>query len=80
MKKLINIKAVSPYFTIQETVEESKAVKKLEKIREMFNYYHNPVLEKPKWWNHKIPTVRGRFYIPDAKLVVNTVVANPELF
>lgn len=62
--KLIHITAESEIYSVNEIVEEPKAVNRLIRIRQMFM---------------KINQQFGARF-PDAKLIVKTCVHNPELF
>lgn len=63
--RLIHIHADSEILTVHEIVEEKKAVKRLEQIRDGFLELN----ERPEYYR--------RF--PNAKLTVRTVLINPTL-
>lgn len=71
MKKIIHIHAKCKSFEIFENVDEDKSIRRLKTIRDMFNSTGTFYFKGKKEF--------GKFRWSDGdKLVVNTIVVNPE--
>lgn len=72
MEKIIRIKAVSPFFEIEEEVKESKSIKRLQQIKKLFETARTTVIKDP--WGRKKQTM-----IKPGQLKVTTTVVNPAM-